>query len=133
MKNTLMVLLVSLLLSFSLTACGGDSQTGSNGANDGPISGDTAGTGSVNDGSGSVNGDSGSVNGGNGTVNGGSDSGSIAGGSGSAAGSSVNGGAANGSADGSQSGVMPDDSLVDDARSALDDAGNAVGRAMEDF
>lgn len=42
MKNTLMFLLVSLLLAFSLTACGGGSQNGmDNQANGGAYNGGT--------------------------------------------------------------------------------------------
>ena len=39
MKNTLMLLLASLLLAFSLTACGGGSQYGTANRNDGIVSG----------------------------------------------------------------------------------------------
>lgn len=124
MKNIVMFLLVSLLLAFSLTACGGDSQNG--GGSDGMISGGSAedgfvggNNGTVNSGTDSANGGS-SVNGGTGSVNGGT--GSVNGGS--AVGGAVTDGAVNGSNGGS---------LVDDARSALDDAGNAVGRAVDGF
>ena len=46
MKNTLMFLLASLLLAFSLTACGGSQTNGAAGDNAGQTG--TAGTGSVN-------------------------------------------------------------------------------------
>lgn len=113
MKHMQMLLLVSLLLALGLTACGGDSRNSSTG-NDGVVAGDSAGTRDGVNGGGSA---SGSVNG----------SGSV----------SSNGSAGNGyqdtAGDNNRAGVMPEDSLVDDARDALDDAGNAVGRAMDGF
>lgn len=118
MKHMQMLLLVSLLLALGLTACGGDSRNSSTG-NDGVVAGDSAGTRDGVNGGGSA---SGSVNG----------SGSV-----SSSGSASNGSAGNGyqdtAGDNNRAGVMPEDSLVDDARDALDDAGNAVGRAMDGF
>jgi len=109
MKNTLMFLLVSLLLSFSLTACGGDSQqSGTAGQTDG-VNGDSAMSGSSA-----------------GTNAGGSTGGSVVGGNNGSSGT-------NGSADDSNGGMSGDGSLVDDARDALDDVGNAVDRAAGDF
>lgn len=66
MKNTLMFLLASLLLAFSLTACGGGQTTGS-------VDGSTvqSGSGSVNEGS--------AVGGGNAAENGSVNGGSTAG------------------------------------------------------
>lgn len=117
MKNTLMFLLASLLLAFSLTACGGGNY-GAAGQTDG-VTGDT----------GAYNG--GDVYGGTGTYNG-SDSygggynGSTANGNGA---TGYNGSAAY-NANGSNRGSVPYSSLVDDTRNVLDDAGNAVNRAM---
>ena len=108
MKNMQMLLLVSLLLALGLTACGGDSRNSSTG-NDGIMAGDSAGMQNGVNGSGSTNG---SVNG---------NSGSTGNGYNDAAGNN------------NPAGVMPEDSLVDDARDALDDAGNAAGRAMDGF
>lgn len=114
MKNTLMCLLASLLLVFCLTACGGgqttggnvdDGQTGSAAGENGSVTGgSTAGGGSVN--SGSTSG-SGSVTGGNGSASGGSAAGN----------GSVNGGSAG-------------EDLMDGARTALDDAGDAIDSAF---
>ena len=108
MKHMQMLLLVSLLLALGLTACGGDSRDRSTG-NDGIMAGDSAGMQNGVNGSGSTNG---SVNG---------NSGSTGNGYNDAAGNN------------NPAGVMPEDSLVDDARDALDDAGNAAGRAMDGF
>lgn len=113
MKNTLMFLLVSLLLAFSLTACGGDGmQTGVGGS---------YGTGGQANG---AAGDTGAYNGSGAYGSG------AAGYNGSAA--SGNGSAAYGAND-SDNGYVPYSSLVDDARYALDDAGNAVNRAANGF
>ena len=108
MKHMQMLLLVSLLLALGLTACGGDSRNSSTG-NDGIMAGDSAGMQNGVNGSGSTNG---SVNG---------NSGSTGNGYNDAAGNN------------NPAGVMPEDSLADDARDALDDAGNAAGRAMDGF
>ena len=118
MKHMQMLLLVSLLLALGLTACGGDSRNSSTG-NDGIMAGDSAGMQNGVNGSGSTNG---SVNGS------GSTNGSVNGNSGST-GNGYNDAAGNNN----PAGVMPEDSLVDDARDALDDAGNAAGRAMDGF
>lgn len=102
MKNTLMLLAVSLLLVFSLAACGG-SQT--NGAAD---SYDTAGqTGTAGTGSG-VTGNNGATGSGmigsDGTANGG--------------GTTVNNG-------------VSGDGLMDDAQNALDNAGRAARNTVD--
>lgn len=134
MKNTLMFLLASSLLAFSLTACGGaDGNYGAYGQTDG-VTGDTGaynGSGSYNgsdayDGTGAYNG-SGTYNG-NGAYNNGSAgySGSAANGNGAAG---YNGSAAYG-ANGSDRGSVPYSSLVDDTRNVLDDAENAVNRTI---
>ncbi len=107
MKNTLMCLLASLLLAFCLTACGGGQTTGN--VDDYGSTGQTGNTA----GSGSVNG---------GSVTGGSTAGS------GSVGSDGNYGTGNGSAgSGSVNGGSSGDGLMDDARSALDRAGNAIG------
>lgn len=116
MKNTLMFLMVSLLLAFSLTACGGDSQQAGTGS----------GTAGQTDG---VNGDS-AMNGSSsaGTNAGGSTDGSVVGGN-----NGTNGSAADTDSSANRADDGNDDSLVDDAKNALDDVGNAVDRAAGDF
>lgn len=115
MKNTLMFLLVSALLAFSLTACGGDGlQTGTNGnyGAAGQTDGVTGDTGAY-----------GSDTYGNDTYSNGA--------------AGYNGSAANGNAGYSGSAAYgangAGDSLMDDARNALDDAGNAANRAANGF
>lgn len=125
MKNTLMFLMVSLLLAFSLTACGGGSQQES--AYDSVNPAGTAGNGGIN---GSSDGSSnGSVTGGENSASGGGSS--VMGGSASNSGSSTSGSGS--SASGGTDSGLPDDSLVDGARNALDDAGRALDSAESDF
>lgn len=123
MKNTLMFLLVSLLLAFSLTACGGGNQTGmgsqTNGGAGEPNGSVTDGaTDSATDnmtGSGEVNGNVPGNAANNGTAN-----------NGAAGDGTVNNGAADNGG-----------SLVGGVEDALDDAGravrNAADGAMRDF
>ncbi len=86
MKNTLMFLLVSLLLVFSLTACGGGQTNGTAGEYD--SNGQTGGTGDSVIGS--------------------------------------------GASDGAYDRDGNSDSLMDDARDAVDDAGRSVRNAVDD-
>lgn len=86
MKNTLMFLLVSLLLVFSLTACGGGQTNGTAGEYD--SNGQTGGTGD----------------------------------------SVIGSGASDGASDRDGN----SDSLMDDARDAVDDAGRSVRNAVDD-
>ena len=109
MKNTLMFLLVSLLLSLGLTACGGD-------GNYGGVTGDTG----AYNGSGAY---------GNGTT--GYSANNTAGYNGSGT-AGYNGSVVNGTNRGT-SGAASNNSLVDNTRNALDDAGNAVNRAANGF
>ena len=101
MKNTLMFLLASLLLAFSLTACGGGQTTGNV---DDYGSTSQSGGGSVNEG--------GAVGSGNAAENG-----------------SVNGGSAAGDGlmDGARDAV---DDAGRSVRGTLDDAGDAIDRAF---
>lgn len=120
MKNTLMFLLVSLLLAFSLTACGGAyGNYGYAGQTDG-VTGDTG----AYSGSGAYGSDATGYNAGNSTGYNGNGT----------AGYSGNGAAAgNGSAAYGSNGSVPYSSLVDDTRNVLDDAGRAVDRAMNGY
>lgn len=115
MKNTRMILLASLLLAFSLTACGGGSQTNGAAGDNGSVSqAGTAGNGSVN----------GSADSALGTENGsaaGPGSGAATGPDHDVAGSGVTGNS-----------TTPGGGLVDDAREALDDAGRAVRNSVDD-
>lgn len=123
MKNTLMFLMAALL-ALSLAACGGGTQNGTAGQTDGALSGGSSitdnGTGTA--GSGAMNGSTGSVTGGTGSANG-------------STGTANNGtGSANGNTGAANSGVnnsRPDDTLGDDARNALDDAGRAVRNTVD--
>lgn len=101
MKNTLMLLLASLLLAFSLTACGGGSQTNGTAGDD--YSAGQSGAAGANGSAGTAG--NGSVSGANGSAG---------------ANDGVN-----------RSGVTPDGGLVEDAREALDDAGRAVRNTVD--
>ena len=115
MKNTLMFLLVSLLLSFSLTACGGDSQNGTTGRDDGlmgdgPVTGGSPDTGSIGSaGTGSTNGGTAGSPSTGGVLGGGQEAGT-----GSTAGDAL-------------------DNAGRDIRNAAGDVGTAVDRAMDGF
>jgi len=120
MKNTLMFLMVSLLLAFSLTACGGDSQQA--GGNDG-AAGQTDAAGN---GSGSMAGTDAGGSGSNGSsIVGGNDA---SGGTGGSTAGTNNG--TGGSSSAGSNGGASDDTLADDARDVLDDAGDAIDRAV---
>ena len=102
MKNTLRFLLASLLLVFTLTACGGGAQNSAGNQTGSAVTGsDTAGS-----------------------NNGGYDNGA------NTNGTANNGANTNGNSSGS--GVTPEGSLMDDARDAADDAGRAVRNTVDD-
>ncbi|MDE6456226.1 MAG: hypothetical protein K2L38_10055 [Dysosmobacter sp.] len=108
MKNTLMFLLASLLLAFSLTACGGGGQTTG-----------TADNGGTADDYGTAN------NGGAVDDYGTADNGGTAGQAGNGVDGSMDG------EGGLSGGYDNGGSLMDDARDAVDDAGRSVRNAVD--
>lgn len=128
MKRSFALLLFSLLLAVSLTACGKDRQAGdvTGGTNGGTVAGDTGSGAAGGAGSGDLTGDpaDGGVNGNGGSLNGGTDRGGVNG----SAGDSVTGGVNGGNGGSMMDGALDTmENAGDRARSAVQSADGRLG------